>query len=45
MMVVMRILRTHGGDLGVESVPGRGTTVTVRFPQKHRRIRLLPTGE
>jgi PAS domain S-box-containing protein len=44
MMVVMRILRSHGGDLGVESVPGRGTTVTVRFPQKNRRIRLLPTS-
>jgi signal transduction histidine kinase len=44
MMVVMRILRAHGGDLGVESTPGSGTAVTVRFPQKHRRIRLLPAG-
>lgn len=41
MMVVMRILRAHGGELGVESLPGRGTTVTIHFPQKHRRIRML----
>ncbi|MDR0535223.1 MAG: PAS domain-containing protein [Puniceicoccales bacterium] len=41
MMVVMRILRAHGGDIGVESIPGTGTTVTVHLPQKHRRIRLL----
>ncbi|MDR3228980.1 MAG: PAS domain-containing protein [Puniceicoccales bacterium] len=41
MMVVMRILRAHGGEIGVESAPGRGTEVTVQFPQKHRRVRLL----
>ncbi|MDR2862928.1 MAG: PAS domain S-box protein [Puniceicoccales bacterium] len=44
MMVVVRILRAHGGEIGVESVPGHGTTVTVHFPQKHRRIRLLPSA-
>lgn len=27
-----RIARAHGGDLRVESVPGRGTTVTALFP-------------
>ncbi len=42
MMVVLRILRRHGSELGMESVPGKGTTVTLKFPQKHRRIRLLP---
>jgi signal transduction histidine kinase len=45
MMVVARILRAHGGDLGVESAPGHGTTITTRFPQKHRRVRLLPAAE
>ncbi|MDR2981439.1 MAG: PAS domain S-box protein [Puniceicoccales bacterium] len=42
MMVVMRILKAHGGRLGIDSVPGVGTTVTLQFPQKHRRIRMLP---
>ncbi|MDR1497738.1 MAG: GHKL domain-containing protein [Puniceicoccales bacterium] len=45
MMVVARILRAHGGDLDVESTPGHGTTITTRFPQKHRRVRLLPAAE
>ncbi len=41
MMVVQRILRAHGGQLAVESHPGRGTTVTVQFPLKQRRVKLL----
>ena len=41
MMIVLRILRAHGAQAGVDSEPGRGTTVTLRFPQKHRRVRLL----
>ncbi len=42
MMVVLRILRAHGGHLGIESLPGKGTTMTVQLPQKHRRFRMLP---
>lgn len=41
MMIVMRILRAHGAHIDVDSRPGFGTTVTLRFPQKHRRVRLL----
>lgn len=41
MMVVQRILREHGGQIVVESDPGRGTTVTLQFPLKQRRVRLL----
>ena len=26
------LARLHGGDLGIESVPDQGTTITVRFP-------------
>jgi CheY-like chemotaxis protein len=26
------IIRNHGGELGLESVPGRGTVVTIRLP-------------
>lgn len=41
MMVVQRILRAHGGHIAVESNPGRGTTVTLQFPLKQRRVKLL----
>ncbi len=30
--IAQRIAQAHGGDLSVESEPGRGTTVTVRLP-------------
>ena len=42
LLIVLRILRAHGGGVDVASTPGKGTTVTLRFPQKHRRVRLLP---
>ena len=41
MMVVQRIMRAHGGLIGVESKTGQGTVVTLQFPQKHRRVKLL----
>ena len=41
MMIVQRIMREHGGQLGIDSQVGVGTVVTLQFPQKHRRIRLL----
>ncbi len=41
MMVVQRIMRAHGGLIGVESKAGQGTVVTLQFPQKHRRVKLL----
>ncbi len=44
MMVVQRIMRSHGGQIGIDSRPGHGTRVTLQFPQKHRRIRLLQTS-
>ncbi len=43
MMIVMRIMRAHGALIDVDSAPGRGTTVTLRFPQRHRRMRMLET--
>ena len=42
LLIVLRILRAHGGRVDVASAHGKGTTVTLRFPQKHRRVRLLP---
>ena len=41
MMIVQRIMRNHGGKLGIESCVGKGTVITLQFPQKHRRTRLL----
>lgn len=41
MMVVQRIMRAHGGQIAVESNPGRGTMVTLQFPLKQRRVKLL----
>lgn len=41
MMIVERIMRDHGGQLGINSRPSVGTLVTLQFPQKHRRIRML----
>jgi len=44
MMIVQRILRTHGGQIALESTPGQGTTVTLQFPLQNRRVRLLEGG-
>ena len=41
MMIVQRIMRAHGGHIGIESSEGDGTAITLQFPQKHRRTRLL----
>jgi PAS domain S-box-containing protein len=42
LMIVQRIMRDHGGHVGIESKEGVGTVVTLQFPQKHRRVRMLP---
>lgn len=41
LMIVQRILREHGGQVGIESKEGLGTVVTLQFPQKNRRVRML----
>ena len=41
MMIVQRIMRDHGGEIGIDSRVGIGTVITLQFPQKHRRVRLL----
>jgi signal transduction histidine kinase len=41
MMIVYRIMRDHGGDVGIDSKSGAGTIVTLRFPRKDRRMKLL----
>jgi two-component system, sporulation sensor kinase E len=44
LMIVQRIMRDHGGHIGIESKEGVGTVVTLQFPQKHRRVRMLASG-
>jgi signal transduction histidine kinase len=41
LMIVQRILREHGGQVGLESKEGLGTVVTLQFPRKDRRVRML----
>ncbi|OHE84823.1 MAG: PAS domain-containing sensor histidine kinase, partial [Verrucomicrobia bacterium RIFCSPLOWO2_12_FULL_64_8] len=41
LMIVRRIMRSHGGTVGIDSKEGVGTVVTLQFPQKNRRVRLL----
>lgn len=41
LMIVQRIMRAHGGQAGIESKEGRGTVVTLQFPRKDRRVRML----
>ncbi len=41
LMIVQRIMRDHGGQIGIESKEGIGTLVTLQFPRKDRRVRML----
>ncbi len=45
MMIVQRIMREHGGHVGIESREGMGTVIFLQFLQKRRRARLLTSGE
>jgi len=44
LMIVKRIMRLHGGQVGIESREGMGTIITLQFPRKDRRIRMLVGG-
>ena len=41
LLIVRRIVRAHGGEVVIESAPGRGLTLTIRLPQFDRRVRFL----
>jgi two-component system, sporulation sensor kinase E len=41
LMIAQRIMREHGGQVGLESKEGVGTVVTLQFPRKDRRVRML----
>ncbi len=44
MLIVRRIIREHGGELSIESSPGKGTRVTLTLPRGPRPIRYLESG-
>lgn len=44
MMIVHRIMRDHGGDIGIDSKSGAGTIVTLRFPRNSPRGKLLESN-
>lgn len=41
MMIVQRIMRNHGGQIAIKSTPNSGTCVTLRFPLKSKRVKML----
>lgn len=41
LMIAQRIMREHGGQVGIESKEGVGTVVTLQFPRRDRRARML----
>jgi signal transduction histidine kinase len=45
LLIVRRIVREHGGEIGLMSNEGQGLTLTVRLPYRERRVRLLEGGE
>ena len=45
MMIVHRIVRDHGGGVGIDSKQDAGTIVTLHFPRKSPRHRLLESNE
>lgn len=41
MLIVQRIMREHGGQIGIDSKRGTGTVITLQFPRKNRRLRMI----
>lgn len=44
LMIVQRIMRDHGGQVGIDSEVGVGTVVTLEFPKQDRKFRMLEAG-
>lgn len=41
LMIVQRIIRGHGGQVGIDSQEGIGTVVTLELPKRNRKLRML----
>jgi signal transduction histidine kinase len=44
LLIVRRIVRAHGGEVVLESSPGRGLTLTIKLPRADSRVRMLEQG-
>jgi two-component system, sporulation sensor kinase E len=44
LLIVRRIVREHGGEMGIESSEGQGLTLTIRLPYVDKRVRMLEAG-
>lgn len=44
LLIVRRIVRAHGGEVVLESSPGKGLTLTVMLPRADKRVRFLEQG-
>jgi len=42
LMITQRIVRAHGGEVVLESDPGRGLRLTIRIPRHDRQVQMLP---
>jgi len=42
LMITQRIVRAHGGEVVLESDPGRGLRLTIRLPRHDRQVEMLP---
>ncbi len=42
LLIARRIVKEHGGSMGIASREGEGTTVSIQLPRAERVIRLLP---
>lgn len=45
LLIVDRIVRAHGGMLGIDGQQGKGASFTISLPHQSRRIRQLSSGE
>lgn len=44
LLIVERIVRGHGGELGIESDEGQGSVFTLSLPLRQRQVRLLQSS-
>ena len=44
LSIAKSLVELHGGEMSLESEPGRGTSVTVRFPESGRRVAAASVG-
>ena len=42
LMITQRIVRAHGGEVVLESDPGKGLRITLRLPRHDRQVQMLP---